>query len=506
MTTPHKRSLAAVLLLAFAAAQCDRSEAPGPAPAPPVPAEVAKALQAVGSPPPAPPPPPPAVRSAIPQGTERVRLMISGALQGRLEPCGCASGQLGGLARRAFLLNQQPDQHDLLLEGGGLIAGGNELDFLKLFKIVEILFAMQRPYHALGVDQTDLMLPLSDWCGVMSGLGVPVVSSDLRCRDEALPWPGRPFVELPVRGTRVRIASLTMALPEHLQRAEPAPLELLPPTAGWQAALAGADDATLRVLMIHAGPETIRALVPTLTPPPDLVIGVSDAHSEPKGEPDAIGAVPLVWTGIRGRMLVDATLARPADGPRVGYQIVPLAGSTTKRGAMEDLDVKAAILQHRHQVKDDGILQKLAEQTPTTPGGASYVGSQSCQSCHPKAYQIWADSKHGHAWQTLEQAERDPDRYGWPVTAYPDCVSCHVVGYGRQSGFVDPQRTPALKDVGCEECHGPGSNHLANPIKHKLGRVGGGIAARVCTTCHDFEQSPNFNYGTLWALIKHGKD
>ena len=32
--------------------------------------------------------------------TDRLHLLISGALSGRLEPCGCASGQLGGLARR----------------------------------------------------------------------------------------------------------------------------------------------------------------------------------------------------------------------------------------------------------------------------------------------------------------------------------------------------------------------------------------------------------------------
>ena len=85
-----------------------------------------------------------------PQGVQQVttvagpvRLMLSGSLEGRLEPCGCASGQLGGLARRAFQL--QSGQWDLLLEGGDLVSGATELDFLKFYKIVEILFGSQRP-------------------------------------------------------------------------------------------------------------------------------------------------------------------------------------------------------------------------------------------------------------------------------------------------------------------------------------------------------------------------
>ena len=45
----------------------------------------------------------------------RVRLRLSGHLEGRLEPCGCASGQMGGLARRAFLLRQDRN-YDILID------------------------------------------------------------------------------------------------------------------------------------------------------------------------------------------------------------------------------------------------------------------------------------------------------------------------------------------------------------------------------------------------------
>ena len=118
---------------------------------------------------------------------------------------------------------------------------------------------------------------------------------------------------------------------------------------------------------------------------------------------------------------------------------------------------------------------------------------------------VWQKSKHAGAWETLERAQKDTDRYGWPVTEYPDCISCHVVGYREKSGFVNHAQTPDLSDVGCERCHGPGSAHVTNPVGNKMGKVGGGFASRVCTECHDFEQTPDFDYNTRWGVIQHGK-
>ena len=106
---------------------------------------------------------------------------------------------------------------------------------------------------------------------------------------------------------------------------------------------------------------------------------------------------------------------------------------------------------------------------------------------------------------TAGEQDTLPSRYGWPVTQYPDCVACHVVGYGDQSGFASPETTRNLADVGCERCHGAGSAHASEPATRKMGRVGNGTPSVVCTQCHDFEQSPDFDYSTRWPLIEHGK-
>ncbi len=167
---------------------------------------------------------------------------------------------------------------------------------------------------------------------------------------------------------------------------------------------------------------------------------------------------------------------------------------------MEDKTAKQVILAHRGTVKDLGLREKLAGRLPTK-NGASYVGSSACKECHQEDYEIWEETLHAEAWKTLEKAEVDPDRYKWPVTHYPDCVYCHVVGYYQKTGFINPEKTPDLAGVGCEECHGAASEHVKDPKKHKLGPV----HPTKCTKCHDFEQTPDFDYNDYWQMIEHGK-
>ncbi len=432
---------------------------------------------------------------------DRLRLLISGAMSGRLEPCGCASGQLGGLARRMQHVGEQRT-FDLLLEVGDLVDGSTELDLLKFFTTKQVLFDMERPYDALGVGAKDLLLPRAEWNAFLGGPPpVPVVASNLACSEPD--WPGKPFVEKQVRGITVRVASLLLALPEAL-RAEGAPVKLLPPADGWRAALAGADADARRIVMVHGDEAAIRKLIPQLEPSPDLVIGVDPGWVEPGGSPLLVGNVPLVFAGIRGRVLLDVWLHRDAKGPHAVCELVPLAGSKTVPGGGGDPQVKDVILDHRRQVKDDDVLGKMARQLPT-PNGAAYVGTSQCKVCHLADWEVWSKSKHAVAWETLVDAEKDPKRYGWPVTAYPDCVSCHVVGHREQTGFVSFEDTPDLADVGCERCHGPGSDHMASGGKKKLGIIGGIAPSLLCIQCHDFEQSPTFVYGERWPKIEHGK-
>lgn len=442
--------------------------------------------------------------SAAPTTTPRLRLRLSGGLEGKLEPCGCASGQLGGLPRRAFYLQQDPT-YDLLLEGGNTVKDGSPLELEKLATALAALDL--RGYAALGLGPRDLLLPLDDLAGYLSMYRLTPLASDLVEKAPAAE-PGARFPHQAFRDhdgpARARIAALTLELPEGPARER---FTLLPPDQAWQKAMADCPSDRLRLLIVHGLAEQVRAAA-RYTPTPDLVIGVSEAFSDPPHEAENVGAVPVVFTGTRGRMLLDLTLTRTAAGAAqvTRYQVIPLEGSKSAPGAREDRETRALLLQHRQVVKEMGLREALADRKPD-PQGRTYVGNAACADCHEDAMRIWQKTKHGKAWETLVKAEQGT-KYGWPVTNYPDCVGCHVVGYGNKSGFVSPEKTAHLADVGCEECHGPGSAHVDARVNDKPAAQGtpgwlGDVSVQTCMRCHDAEQSPGFVYGERWKAIEH---
>ena len=442
---------------------------------------------------------------------DRVRFRLSGEMRGMLEPCGCASGQLGGLARRIFKLHEDKD-YDLLIEGGNLAAGGSELDLQKTFTALTALDFDSTRYHAIGIGPLDLEQEPEEYGSILQVPRAPLVASDLVPK-EGFSWPVKAFIAVEAGQGKipVRIASLAMQIPKSATGTK---VTLLSPADAWKRALEGATASTLRVLLAHGDAEQIASLT-KLDPKPDLVVGFSNSHHEPPELPDNSKEAPVVWPAVNGRFLLDVWLTREAGkGKITRYRRIPLEGSPSSPGAMEDEGMKSLLLAHRMEVAKNDVLTRMADQKPTKDG-ATYVGSKVCGSCHPAALLIWEKSKHAQAWKTLEDAEAGKlvhkstgkPRYGWPTTKYPDCVGCHVVGYGFKSGFVDKAKTEHLTDVGCESCHGAGSQHS----DAQLGKIpkDKGVLGRcdpvLCTACHNFEQSPTFDYSERWKKIEHGR-
>jgi hypothetical protein len=118
-----------------------------------------------------------------------------------------------------------------------------------------------------------------------------------------------------------------------------------------------------------------------------------------------------------------------------------------------------------------------------------YAGPSACMQCHPAAHGQWASTPHARALAALK-AEKDRES--------PDCLKCHTTGFGRDGGFESAGATPALANVGCESCHGPGRDHIAGPRKG-YGKVG----IRTCQSCHDVENSPDFDYYSYLTRVVH---
>ena len=72
---------------------------------------------------------------------------------------------------------------------------------------------------------------------------------------------------------------------------------------------------------------------------------------------------------------------------------------------------------------------------------------------------MWSEHKHSHAYEALEKLAKRPGLQNFNG----ECLACHTTGFRHQSGFESVAKTPLLLNNGCENCHGPGSGHAANP-------------------------------------------
>jgi 2',3'-cyclic-nucleotide 2'-phosphodiesterase (5'-nucleotidase family) len=126
---------------------------------------------------------------------------------------------------------------------------------------------------------------------------------------------------------------------------------------------------------------------------------------------------------------------------------------------------------------------------PASDAATAYVSSGACGQCHQAQYIQWSNSGHAHATDKL------PPRW---VEFETSCLSCHATG--QRADAAGQIVLASLQGVHCEQCHGPGGEHIKNPTKG-YGRVGNVQA--LCATCHTQATSPQFNFQSAWAKIKH---
>ena len=120
-----------------------------------------------------------------------------------------------------------------------------------------------------------------------------------------------------------------------------------------------------------------------------------------------------------------------------------------------------------------------------------FVGSNACKECHEAEYSTF--KKYAKKFESFEsilsmKSKLTPDEF-------ISCYECHTTGYGEKGGFVSEEKTPELKDAGCEVCHGPGSLHVEldgdpDEINHDL-------SIKDCTKCHNENRVNAFNFKPL---------
>jgi hypothetical protein len=126
----------------------------------------------------------------------------------------------------------------------------------------------------------------------------------------------------------------------------------------------------------------------------------------------------------------------------------------------------------------------VAETKNRTP---HYVGSETCKGCHKDVYDSFMSyARKSRSFSSIERVKK-----GLTEEEIKGCYSCHTTGYGKPGGFVSPEKTPHLKDAGCEVCHGPGEFHVKTKNPQYIKRR---MTKEECEVCHTSERVRAFRY------------
>jgi hypothetical protein len=120
-----------------------------------------------------------------------------------------------------------------------------------------------------------------------------------------------------------------------------------------------------------------------------------------------------------------------------------------------------------------------------------YAGAEKCSLCHVDTHDTWLTTAHAGAFETLKRINQHTN---------PNCLACHTVGFGFETGFKDEFSTPLMAGVQCENCHGPAGEHASRPLDKKK-RPLVTNAAQMCGGCHTDAHHPTYDE---WASSGHG--
>ena len=434
-------------------------------------------------------------------------LVVSGEQNGYLQPCGCTDGQLGGLGRRYDLIAKlrgkgwpvaAVDLGNLIHEPAGS-RGGPQQEKIKFDTALKALAAMK--YAAVAVGPEDLKLGIGETLGLLINQKSPhFLAANLR-PTEGFEEAVRTALIVPAGPVKLGVtAVIEPAVYEALADPDKAllftlksPDEVLPAIAAQLEA-----SSAIQVLMVQGSPEFARRLAARF-PSFDLVVSTAQLD-DPDERPEILngGKTTLINVGRKGKYAGVVGLY-PGESPAVNFVLQPLDAqhfveAEPMRALIDD--------QFPSVLKAIGVVENFARVPNTAyPPGASYVGAESCQVCHPNTFAKWSTTKHAHAYDVLTNPKRNRE-------ADAECISCHTTGFGYNTGWVSAAQTPYLKGNQCENCHGPGSLHNADPdnLAFRKPMVRTAEAANkggFCISCHNEDNDPHFKFDPYYAQIYH---
>ncbi len=435
-----------------------------------------------------------------------ISIVFTGEENGYLEPCGCSKGELGGLPRRHTLINRLRNNNEncVLLSLGDISREVGRQDEIKMEITLKALDQMGYFAHNIGEKDINMGLELLSYLSQTSD--VNFISSNI----VFLNTPGlsvRPYAikEIEIDETTVKIGILGILSPE-LVDDDYQNVEVLDPIVSLKNLLGDLNGkADILVLLSHAKMGDSIKLA-EIFPELDLIIS-GHGVDEPALYLERVNDTSVVPVGEKGKYLgvITFQLEHGQDGKaRNGKTSIPNSrleyyglGTQMEESAVEIIlvderfenspEIERLLKIYQQRLKDEELLKRVFKVDP--PSNLTFVGNDDCAVCHNKIFRHWTETRHASAYETLVRVEHEYD---------PECVSCHTIGLHYFTGFETIESTPKLKDVGCESCHGPGSNHKETQSKDY-----GSVNADSCVICHEDEHSPNFQFEEYWQKIVH---
>jgi len=423
------------------------------------------------------------------KSVDQVAFVFTGEENGYIKPCGCTEGQSGGIKRRyGFIEHLKGNGNIVLPVSTGDIAGNfnrqNEIKTETFIKAMEIM-----GYIVHNIGEKDIAMNY-DMLRYLTGVyNVPFISSNINISG----GDGEVIAPYLIKSVNINKGNLDVGflgiLSPDLVDDLPDNIEIIDPVSALRPLVEKLrDEVDILILLAHAEIDetiTIAGHFPGL----DLVV---TGHDMDDSEilPAKNGNPGIISTGKFGKYaglaIVSPSEKNKSSLNRQNFQfdlnMVPLNREFDIPSEMDVL-----ISNYKNIVKDEDLSGnhrkiRLGE-------NREYTGNLVCGTCHMSIFLHWKTTKHAVAYNTLQ---KNGDQFD------PECVRCHVVGYDYTSGFESIETTSGLAGVGCESCHGSGSEHVIDTSK-----IYGEISEDDCLKCHDPENSSKFEYNSYRERIKH---
>jgi hypothetical protein len=151
--------------------------------------------------------------------------------------------------------------------------------------------------------------------------------------------------------------------------------------------------------------------------------------------------------------------------------------------------------------------------------GHELIGSPKCKMCHKAKtgdqWKIWEESAHARAYVTLasEESKKIAADMGLGDPQKEEaCLKCHATQafLGRDVVVNAKGKYTDEEGVGCEACHGPGSDYKSKKVMSdsEAAKAAGLVMEKNeahCAQCHN-EESPTFkgfDFAARWEEVKH---